>query len=780
MRQLTHSILRPLLCRRFSRLAVPGTLSEVLQSSPNICVVAQTGSVAIAALLDTFAERSGLTHGARYVSEIEAPASVLQWVALHDAPALERLLQSNPNQQFVTLNIFERRGPIRTNPGYGISTPRLLEIILSSPRLVISFGSPLTAEQDIPESPSGRSVRRLQRRLKLDFFRNLKVVRGVPFQPIAVQQGLALSGPDYERELGIIAAKMRISTARLHRLAVREFRTIAANPIRPLYSIVSRLGNVVVARLFRNVTALGIEQFTSIAKEHTVVLVPMHRSHFDYMLVGHKMYQSNVIPPVVAAGVNLSFWPAGFLIRSLGGYFVRRDSKGNRVHALVLRRYVTYLIKRGHLQEFFIEGGRSRSGKMRAPKLGLLSMMIEAFQKGLRRDIMFVPVSITYENVVEDKAFGEENTGKSKRKESFLELLRARAIFGNRYGDVVISFGTPISLVKEIESRFGTDTLKQSESRSVIRFLARLLTLRIRAQTNVTLTALSYTALLSAGNYGLTRECLLTSIRNLARLAQVGRSLDAGLGDFSPTLQSFVGGSERGLDDLLRGAVVQRGMALNRETFFIPGSNRFTADFYKNTIFHRFFHVGVLSALQLLEEEFSPADGKIFHDWFSDDLLLSDEAIFLEELSQWCIALCGNGILVERSPGRFSFLRRDPGIFIPQLLLAPIESIVWCYDTIRSLTPAEAGADSGNPILLRDVLESAQESFKLGQYLRLTSRTEASSQSALQSAIDILAARGIITVEDPTSKTPSVRLSPDECPEMAKLRTIKESLERVG
>jgi len=622
-------------------------------------------------------------------------------------------------------------------------------------------------------------VRRLQRQLKLDFFRNLKVVRGIPFQPIAMQERLALTGPDYEREIGIVAAKMRISPARVHRLAAREFRTIAANPIRPLYSVIARLADLIVRRLFRNVSAVGIERFMSVAKQHTTVLVPMHRSHFDYILVGHKMYQSNLIPPVVAAGVNLSFWPIGSIIRSLGAYFVRRDSKTNRVHALVLRRYVTYLIKRGHLQEFFIEGGRSRSGKMRAPKVGLLSMMVEAFQKGLRRDIMFVPVSITYENVVEDKTFGEENTGKSKRKENFLELLRARSIFRNRYGDVVISFGAPISLVQQVEKRFGAGALRQNDSRTLIRELAKLLTLRIRAQTSVTLTALAYTALLSSPNYGLTRESLCSAIRNLARLAELGCTGDTELGELTPSLRGFVDGSDRALDDLLRGGIMQVGTALNQEVLFVPGTHRFTADFYKNTLFHRFFHVGVLSVLQLLDEEFRPEQGLFLHRWFAEDLLLSDEESFRQELSQWCALLCAEGVLMQRAPGSFSFIRREEGLFIPQLLAAPIESILWCFDSVRALPTAESASTSGQSMPVQDLIEHAQEEFKVAQYLRLTSRTEASSQSAIQSALDILAARGIVALEDTATKTPLVRLIKEDCAELANLRTLRDRLVAV-
>ena len=156
-----------------------------------------------------------------------------------------------------------------------------------------------------------------------------------------------------------------------------------------------------------------------------------------------EIYDLRLNPPLTAAGINLSFWPFGFFIRSLGGYFVKRSAK-DRVYNIVLKRYVSYLIKRGHLQKFYIEGGRSRTGKMRAPKIGLLSMFVEAYWKGLRKDVAFIPVSLTYENVVEDSAYGTENTGSEKVKESWKALLGARNILKQRYGEVILRFAKPV------------------------------------------------------------------------------------------------------------------------------------------------------------------------------------------------------------------------------------------------------------------------------------------------------------------------------------------------
>jgi glycerol-3-phosphate O-acyltransferase len=724
--------------------------------------------------------RSGDNLTVQYASTpVESTANTLLWVSLDDPETLMRILATNPAQRFVTFNIFERRGPTRAHPRHGVSALRLLEIILRASKLIITFGAPLSPDLQLDNHNPQRLVLRLQRKLKLDFFRNLKVVRGIPFQPIATQERMALSGADYDRELIAIASEMRTSTARIHHLAKREFRAIAANPIAPLYTLGSKICGMMLRRLFRNITVNGLNDLAATAKNNTVVLVPMHRSHFDYIVLGQKLYEANMIPPIVAAGVNLSFWPIGFVIRGLGAYFVRRDSRSNRIHGLVLRRYVTALVKRGHLQEFFIEGGRSRSGKMRTPKVGLLSVIVEAFRKGVKRDVMFVPVSITYEHVVEDSAFGDENTGKSKRRENLLELIRARSIFKNRYGDIVISFGAPMSLMQEIEPGPRTERIEPQDPRAFVQGFARLLTVRIRAQTSVSLTALAHTALLSATQYALSSSDLSRAIRNLARIACQGREMDSSLGDITPTLNAFLRDESRDLKEFHRGEIISTHKLLNEDVFFVPGQHRYTADFYKNTILHRFFALGAISLLQLKDGKIKPAAASQLRDIFAEDLLLPDARRFQDEILAWCRELEKKGILLQLDLDEFEFTREEPGLFIPHLLTAPIESILWCLEIVRALSSELSQPEHQNPPLaVVSIIKKAQEEFKTARYRGLVSRTEAASQSALQSALEILAAREIITLENTGDKGQVARMNQAASDDLDYLKSCHRALIR--
>src|SRR5262245_50351548 len=181
-------------------------------------------------------------------------------------------------------------------------------------------------------------------------------------------------------------------------------------------------------------------------KPHPVVLLPCHRSPFDSLILSSLFHINHLSPPHIAAGINLSFWPMGPLFGGAGAYFIRRSFGDDGVYKAVFRSYLRFLIREGYTQEFFIEGGRSRTGKILTPKLGMLSAIVDAFIDGARRDLYLVPVSIHYGRVVEEQAYSRELGGGEKEKESLSALLRARSVLRQTYGTVSVSFADPISL----------------------------------------------------------------------------------------------------------------------------------------------------------------------------------------------------------------------------------------------------------------------------------------------------------------------------------------------
>ncbi|RWS14006.1 Glycerol-3-phosphate acyltransferase 1-like protein [Dinothrombium tinctorium] len=189
------------------------------------------------------------------------------------------------------------------------------------------------------------------------------------------------------------------------------------------------------------------------AAEHKVPIIylPMHRSHLDYILISFVLYMNNVKPPLVAAGDNLSIPFFGNLMRGLGAFFIKRkldpeEGKKDHVYRAVLQSYMAENLREGHSLEFFIEGGRSRSGKACLPKSGLLSIVIDSVLEGVVEDVYIVPIGISYEKLM-DGNFVSEQLGKPKVMESF--SLAAKAIWSklhSSFGNVRVDFCQPFSL----------------------------------------------------------------------------------------------------------------------------------------------------------------------------------------------------------------------------------------------------------------------------------------------------------------------------------------------
>jgi hypothetical protein len=191
--------------------------------------------------------------------------------------------------------------------------------------------------------------------------------------------------------------------------------------------------------MFAGVEVSGLEKVADYARQNPIVLVPSHRSYFDFLLLSWLFYANHLVPPHILARENMAFGPFGFVFRRAGAFFLRR-SFDDPLYKEVFRRYVGYLVREGFTQEFFIEGGRSRTGKTLAPRLGMLTWNVEAFVASNRRDLFFVPVAITYERLVEESSMIEELEGGEKKPESVLGLVRARKYLQRRWTEVAIRF----------------------------------------------------------------------------------------------------------------------------------------------------------------------------------------------------------------------------------------------------------------------------------------------------------------------------------------------------
>lgn len=221
------------------------------------------------------------------------------------------------------------------------------------------------------------------------------------------------------------ARSKKISHEKAQQNAIALMEEIAADFSYETVRLSDRVLSWTWNRLYQGINVTNAERVRQLAQDgHEIVYVPCHRSHMDYLLLSYVLYHQGLVPPHIAAGINLNFWPAGPIFRRLGAFFIRRTFKGNKLYSTVFREYLGELFTRGYSVEYFVEGGRSRTGRLLEPKTGTLSMTIQAMLRGGTRPITLVPIYIGYEHVMEVGTYAKELRGATKEKESLPQMLR--------------------------------------------------------------------------------------------------------------------------------------------------------------------------------------------------------------------------------------------------------------------------------------------------------------------------------------------------------------------
>ena len=345
----------------------------------------------------------------------------------------------------------------------------------------------------------------------------------------------------------------------------------------------------------------GIARLRELGVDGSVVLLPSHKSHVDYIVLSYVLRRHNIQIPVIAAGDNLAFFPAGPLLRRAGAFFIRRSFRGDRLYTAVVDAYLRRLLRDGWMVEFFLEGGRSRTGKPLPPMLGLLNMLVASALGLHSRRVFFVPVAIGYERLMEEGAFAREVSGEQKQREDATQLLKLTGVLSDRWGRVNIQFGDAIEL-DQLRRELGADDreLRPAKRRAIVKKLAHQVMREINHVTAVTPGALVSLVLLSHSGRGVAYRDLLAHCRRLTALL-----LDMGA-RVTPSLVRGGVVRESGITEVLRlylksGLIEQHvaGDTLTAEArkrarlytgndvfFTVPDSKRLRLDITKNHIVH--------------------------------------------------------------------------------------------------------------------------------------------------------------------------------------------------
>ncbi len=344
----------------------------------------------------------------------------------------------------------------------------------------------------------------------------------------------------------------------------------------------------------------GMARVRNISKEMPLVVVPCHRSHIDYLLLSYVFYKENIQLPFVAAGINLSFWPIGYIFRKSGAFFIRRTFKGLDLYSEVFARYVKAMLNERMPIEFFIEGGRSRTGKMVMPKFGLLSMILKAYQQRAEGNLGIIPVYIGYDRVIEEKSYIKELEGATKTNEKASDVIRSRKVVKKRYGHVYVNVGEPI-LFKDYMEKQGLilDELDDRDRQALYRKISYDIALAINRVSVVTPSALAAAAFLAHDRKGIRHD------RWQFTLDAFQDYLTHSQAPFSVTFQREYQAVDKAVMLFIREEMITvdgagQGEAGRSEAIYtLQAEKRLTMDYYKNMIIHYFLPVAFvgLSAL---------------------------------------------------------------------------------------------------------------------------------------------------------------------------------------
>jgi glycerol-3-phosphate O-acyltransferase len=374
---------------------------------------------------------------------------------------LIRALECMPERdiQIVPVSIYVGRAPNRESGWFSVLFSenwgmvsrfrRLLAVLLNGRDTVVHFAAPVSLREVLAESgemPPARLARKLARVLRTHFRRIRAAVIGPDLSHRRTVVDSVLNAEPVRAAIAATAAKAKISQAKAWRRAHDMVKEIAADYSHPVVRSASFLLSNFWNKLYDGIVMHHFEKARAAAPGHEVVYVPCHRSHADYLLLSYQLHMSGVVPPHTAAGINLNLPVIGPILRRGGAFFLRRTFKGNALYSVVFNEYLAQLIDRGVPVEYFIEGGRSRTGRLLAPRAGMLVMTVRAFLRAPRRPVLFQPVYIGYEKLMEGKSYIGELSGKPKEKESLLGLLRGLKVLRQRYGHVALNFGEPIEL----------------------------------------------------------------------------------------------------------------------------------------------------------------------------------------------------------------------------------------------------------------------------------------------------------------------------------------------
>ncbi len=591
---------------------------------------------------------------------------------------LAELVAADPalDVRLVPVSIFVGRAPDRQSGWFRVLFAenwvvvgrfrRLLAILLNGRDTIVQFSTPVSLRDTLAEqgdAPLERSVRKLARVLRVHFRRVRTTIIGADLSHRRMVVDSVVNADPVAAAIAATAAKENIRPEQARGRARSYALEIAADYS---HTVVRSLSFMLIAfwnKLYDGVVMHHFERLRALAPGHEVIYVPCHRSHIDYLLLSYLLYVNGLVPPHIAAGVNLNLPVVGAILRRGGAFFLRRSFKSNALYSAVFTEYVSQLFVRGVSLEYFIEGGRTRTGRLLQPRAGMLAMTLRSFLRESRRPVIFQPVYIGYEKLMEGSSYIGELSGKAKEKESLLGLLRSVKVLRQRYGRVTINFGEPIelaplldTLVPDWRAATATPDEKPDWLGSTVDALAERIQINVNRAADVNPINLVALALLAMPKHAIAETDLVAQI-------ELCKDLLAGLPCSDRITITALGANEiiayaEGMQWIRR---VQHPLG---DVLMAEGEQAVLHSYFRNNVQHLFVAAAWIACCFLNNRRMARVSilrlGRLIYPFIQAEWFLPwDEAGFSQRVEEALDFLVARGLLEADADGRV--IERAPG-----------------------------------------------------------------------------------------------------------------------
>ena len=400
---------------------------------------------------------------------------------------------------------------------------KILCIALTRRHILVHFGDPLDVDELTNDLPSAAlKTKRIHRLLRRHFKSQKQSIIGPDLSHRRTLLDELLAAPAVDAAIMTVA---EASERPRHRVAAQAYRYASEIASDQSYRVI-RFFSIILTwlwnRLYNGIEVSHLERVRAVSDNAEIVYVPCHRSHIDYLLLSYVLYHNGLALPHIAAGINLNLFLVGPLLRRAGAFFMRRSFKEDLLYKAVFDEYIHLLLSKGYSLEYFIEGGRSRTGGMLTPRPGMINMTLRGYYRDHHRDIQFVPVYFSYERVLEISSYLDERKGHQKKTESLRDLFGVFRYFKLDFGQVSVNFGEPISLEQFLSMRVDSDLemIEPDKHKAICRELGHHIVQGINAAIPVNPTQILATLFVHAGHLEIPEERLRRQLRFLTTLIE--------------------------------------------------------------------------------------------------------------------------------------------------------------------------------------------------------------------------------------------------------------------